>query len=726
MNKFFISLAAVCCTFLAVGQGIVPQPVSQTSREGRFAIRSGTVISVDESYGDLARYLNSYLQPAVGSSLEITAQIPERNSIRLQVSEDKGLPAEGYELEINQTGVTVTGADRTGLHYGIETLLQMLPAEIYAREGTIETLELPCGTIWDYPRFAYRGFMLDVARTFTDKEGVLQVLDRMAHHKLNKLHWHLTDDDAWRIEIKSHPELIDRGAFRGGDYPIRPRYGAWNQVYGGYYTQDDIREIVDYATARDIEIIPEIDLPGHSLAIASVFPEVLCRSADSLRSAGFTPNVLCVAREENYALLDDIMHELSELFPSSYIHVGGDEVDPSQWNACPDCQALMVRHGFDSPNQVNGYFMQRMQKILRKYGKHQAVWSEAVDGDNLPLDTRVHGWKNVADCRKTLGKGYSTVIMPATYFYFDMQQSPGEPGLTWAAIFDMEKTYSFDFDGAGITSEEQKYIAGIECALWMEVGRTNGPGYLDYQIFPRICAFSEVAWSPREARQWENFYGRMNATHYNRLVAMGAGFRITPPVLTYANGAITAMTPLVGAEIRYTSDGTEPQADSPLYTGPIATDKIDSYWFTVFYKGRKSPSVPVPGANPYLTPKFTLTSSMPLERRTGGGDFDARNYDRTSRTCQVGDYVTYTFDSPVSCGRMSICTGYPFMPKFYIPVGKVEISYDGTTFEPAGDLVDGRITLEPSRPFRAIRIVSESDGNCDSAVYLRDPIMTVK
>ncbi|EKC59887.1 beta-hexosaminidase precursor, partial [human gut metagenome] len=265
----------------------------------------------------------------------------------------------------------------------------------------------------------------------------------------NKLHIHLVDDEGWRIEIKSHPELAEVGGFRGGDSPIRPVYGKLDEKYGGYYTQDEMREIIRYAAVRNIEMIPEIDLPGHSRTIATLHPEIRCRfTPDTTLTAGYDDrSAWCVAREENYALLEDILGEICDLFPSEYVHVGGDEVDMSQWKRCPDCQALMVREGMDDPHRLEDRFMERMSAILRSHGKRTAVWNEAVRTGNLSRDTRVHGWENTRACLDATAKGYPTIVMPGEYFYFDMRQSPEEAGHNWAGIFDARKVYSFDLEG---------------------------------------------------------------------------------------------------------------------------------------------------------------------------------------------------------------------------------------------------------------------------------------
>jgi hexosaminidase len=269
----------------------------------------------------------------------------------------------------------------------------------------------------DAPKFAYRGFMLDVCRTWIEPDEVKKFIENLSHHKINKLHLHLSDDEGWRIEIKSHPELCEVGGYRGAGSPVAARYGKWDERYGGYFTQEQMREIVEYAEVRNIEIIPEIDLPGHSLTLARVYPDVLCNYTPDLKALdGYdTRNVLCVAKDSNYTLLEDVFREMSDIFPSKWIHIGGDEVGMSQWNKCPDCKALMEGKNMDG-NALQAYFMNRVAKIIEKYGKKPCVWNEAIDSGTLTKDAMVYGWENVAECRKATSMGYPTVVMPGAYF----------------------------------------------------------------------------------------------------------------------------------------------------------------------------------------------------------------------------------------------------------------------------------------------------------------------
>ena len=388
--------------------------------------------------------------------------------------------------------------------------------------------------------------MLDVARTWVDAPHVKRYIDLLSYHNINKLHLHLSDDEGWRIEIRSHPELTEIGGFRGGDSPVRPIYGKWDEKYGGYYTQEQMRELIAYAAARNIEIIPEIDLPGHSRNIASVHPEIRCNyRPDTVSTCGYDyRSAWCVAREENYRLLEDILGELCALFPSPYIHIGGDEVDASQWERCPDCRALMERRGITDPHRLEDIFMQRMSDILAAHGKRPALWNEAVKRGGPARTSRVHGWESVRACLDAVDKGYPTVVMPATSFYFDMRQSPHEEGHSWAAVFDARTTYNFDFAREGFNAERMRHVEGLESAFWSEAyvsHEPEKPDYLDYMTFPRLCALSRLAWSGNE-EGWESYYRELVGEHYDRMTAMGIRFRLFPPTVSCRNGELTAST----------------------------------------------------------------------------------------------------------------------------------------------------------------------------------------
>lgn len=707
-----ITLLFAFCAVTAQKPTIIPTPRQYRSNGGEFTLNKDCKIGWwHDSLEPIAHYLADYLQ--------IEAKADGTDIILGHLWEGAD---EEYSVEIGEHNILISGGDYGGVFNGVVTLLQLLPEEVYSH-----SLQLPatieCCTIKDAPRYPHRGFMLDPCRTWITKKAIMDYIDLLALHKINNLRLHLTDDEAWRLEIKSHPELAEVGGFRGGDSPIWPRYGKWNERWGGYYTQDDMREIIAYAAVRNIEVIPEIDLPGHSLCMATMHTEILCNyEPNKSRAFGYdTRSAFCPTKEANYKLLEDILKEVCELFPTSYIHIGGDEVDMSQWRRCPDCQAFMRKSGMANESELQRYFMSRLTEILAKYGKQPAVWNEAIEGGKLADDTRVYGWEGIKECRTSAREGYSTVVMPGQYFYFDMKQTPREPGHDWAAIFDYTKVYNFTLAGVGFTEEESKNVIGFEASFFSEAYASRNPEsarYLHYMTFPRLLALAEICWVDSDERDVDAFYTKM-VRHYDRLDRMGVAYRLMPPKVEFANGMLSATTDDF-SDIYYRR---EPMTTEMLYTEPIATDKPAEYSFVARRGEAMSPEAGVVAHFKTVTPPFTITSSMgdrenfSFEKAQGYGRLA-----RTSRAADVGDWVEFTFDTPVRCRRMKVATGNFQLPRFIFENGYVELSYDGRTYERVGELECGMFFIEyPSRPIKSVRITCTSQGNGAEWVSVQPP-----
>ena len=698
---------------VAAASTLIPQPSRHVPAQGTFAVDADTRIVYAAPLERLARYMTRYLP------LQTVAAADAGSGGNIVLTIDDSLSGEAYRLSVTTDNVTVAAATYGGAFNGVQTLLQLLPATVY--DGAELPVAADCCLVEDKPQYDYRGFMLDVCRTWMDKDNVKHYIDLLAFHKINKLQLHLSDDEAWRLEIVSHPELAEVGGYRGGDSPVWPRYGKWNERYGGYYTQDDMRELIEYAAVRNIEIIPEIDLPGHSLCLATIHPEVLCDYTPDLSSSlGYdTRSALCATDESNYRLLEDILGEVCGLFPSKHIHVGGDEVDMAQWRRCPTCSAYIERCGGDA-HALQSYFMSRIESILLSHGKHASVWNEAVDGGRLSAATHVYGWEGVKQCLKATADGYATVVMPGAYFYFDMKQSPREPGHDWAAIFDCRKVYSFSPAAHGFTEEQRRNILGFEATFFSEAYASRKPettAYIEYQTFPRICALAEIAWSDA-GRDWDGFYRRLKV-HYGRMAAMGVSFRLFPPEVAYRDGMLTAKVD-DRSTIYYRR---EPLAEWMPYAGAIKTDRPWEYAFESRYGVAHSPEAGVDARFKTITPAFRITSSMP---QSGTFTFEkAQAYGRLARTARAadaGDWVQFTFERAVECRRMYVATGNFQLPRFIFENGYVEISSDGDTFERVGDLDCGGYTIEyPVRPIKAVRMVCTSPGNGASFVSIQPP-----
>ena len=657
------------CAGTATAAAIVPKPVSVEKGPGTFVLTDNAWINyTSPELMPLADYLAGYLLGCrpICSMGTYSSYSRMNNHIYLEIDESMHIPAEGYRMSVTENRIRICGKDYGGVFNGIQTLLQLLPAEVYERTQRNFVWPVESVIIEDYPRFAYRGFMLDVARTFVPKAGLLRFIDNIAYHKINKLHLHLTDDEGWRIEIKSYPKLAEAGGFRGGDSPVKPIYGAWNQKYGGYYTQGDMHEIVAYAQTRNVEIIPEIDLPGHSRTAALLYPEILCAyQPDLTATANYDRrNVWCVAREDNYVMLDRILREISKIFPSEYIHLGGDEVEPGQWSQCPHCKKLMAEKGIIEASGLEDIFMERAIGIAGKYGKKAGVWVEASYRGKLDKSTLVYGWKGDLNIdRKAAADGYPTVLAAGKYFYFDMRQSQNETGHIWAGIVSPETVYSFDFAAQGFTDAEIKNIVGVEATFFSELLLSQGMDFLDYQLFPRICALSELDWTPQVERSWSDFEQRMTDAHDSRMDAMGIKYRTKKDEETAKN----------------------------MTAGPA----------------RKTPAVT-------FTSSLKEAAKFPFSNVT-----DYKTTARTAVTCSDGDWFMWRFTEPVTCRSIGIKTGYEHLPRAGIPYGRVEISYDGKNFERTAQLQDLGATLVPGGPVHAVRIVSETTGNGEPFVIIQ-------
>lgn len=694
---------------------IVPQPLSIIKGEGQFTVDQQTTIYCDKELATAADYLQIYLpiEQAKGKG---------KNSIRLTL--DKKLGTEEYSLEVSKSGIEVRGGDYGGVFNGIQTLLQLLPHAIYSKNASLP-MNVPYVEVKDKPQYHYRGFLLDVARTFQPVHEVKRVLDYMAFCKMNKLHFHLVDNPAWRIEIKKYPKFAKEGGFRGGDAKLHPIYGRFDQKYGGYYTQEELRDIVAYAAQRNIEVIPEIDMPGHSKALGAIHPNILCNyKPDTSNSNGIdTRNVWCVAKESNYALIEDIIKEIVDIFPSEYIHIGGDEVAFSQWKHCPDCKALMAKQGLESYEQLEQHFIGRVNNILAKYNRKAVVWDEAVDGGLLPKSTMVTGWRGVKQCLATTASGYPTIIMPSSVFYLDKRQSPNERGHRSTKGVSLKTICDFSFENAGFTAEQRKYIAGIEAAFWSEIylehikPKGHFSDYLEYMIFPRLFGVSEITWS-KERRSYEDMDNVLKESFYHKLHAMSATFRLDDPIINVKEGKIVVTTN-DGSKIYYTDIRTNKTYE---YKAPLKADMAPFVTFRSELMTGYSNNVGAPAYYVSQKPKLKITSSMPFGQKYSIEACETfRGPARTTRCAKKGDWILCSFEEPVKCSYLEVATGYSHLRRCLIYNGYVEVSYDGTNFVKAGKLVNGAYIIRPkgNQLIHALRIVATGISDAEGSIFIQ-------
>ena len=683
---------------------IIPQPLSLVKGEGRFTINKYTAIICDKGVEKAANYLRQYLP------LE-RSRGKKSNSIRLLLDAKK-FAHEEYALSINEKGIEICGGDYGGVFNGVQSLLQLLPHAIYTKNASLP-MEVSHIEVKDTPQYHYRGLLLDVARTFQPVHEVKRVLDYMSHLKMNKLHFHLTDSEGWRIEIKKYPHLAEVGGFRGGDSPIYPIYGSFNQKYGGYYTQEELRDIVAYAAERNIEVIPEIDMPGHSRALGIVHPAIRCNyTPDTSHTNGIdVRNVWCVAKESNYTFIEDIIRELVDIFPSEYIHIGGDEVNFSIWKHCPDCQRLMKEKGLKSSEQLEQHFINRVSDILTKYNRKSMVWDEAVKGGLLPKTTMVSGWRGVKQCLNSTANGYTTIIMPTKAFYLDYHQSELDPGR--GRVLSLKTICDFNFENAGFSAEQHKYIAGVEGAFWSELYLGNiSPNrhfsdYLEYMLFPRLFGISEIGWS-KERRSYEDMMKVLKENTYHKLHAMSATFRIEPPVVKVELGKLFASAE-EGAKIYYKDIRSNKTQEYKSSLDAKMAPYVEFYcrWLT----GR-SVSVGAPEFYNMMTPTVKITSSMPFGKRYPLENCEQyKDEARTTRAAKKDDWVEFRFEKPVKCQYMKILTGRKYILSAVVGNGHIEVCYDGEKFVNVGALRNGAMELRPkNRAIHAVRIVVADSG----------------
>ncbi len=517
---------------------IIPLPQKIEQREGVFHLRrgnrtSGSQIMVDTDSRETGEYLARQLRKATSYPLPVVRMKAgawaAKGGILLTTKDAKtSLAPEGYELTVTPDMVVVRAPEPAGLFYGVQSLLQLLPPEVFAAKPVsgIEW-EIPCVEIEDRPRFKWRGLMLDVARHFFNKTEVEQVLDAMAMHKLNTFHWHLVDDQGWRIEIKKYPKLTEAGAWRKEiGFKLDPKasttYGP-DGHYGGFYTQADIREVVAYAQARHITIVPEIEMPGHSTAALKAYPQFSCTGGpfDTDLPGGIFDGVYCAGNEQTFAFLDGVLTEVTDLFPGKYIHVGGDEVTMTNWDNCPKCQARMRQEELKNGKELEGYFMRRIEKIINAHGHTLIGWSEITEG-GLAKNAAVMDW--IGGAREAARTGHDVVMTPLKDCYLDHYQSRDHSQEPHAigGYLPLSQVYAFEPMPANMDPDYQSHILGAQGNCWTEY--MPSLKHVEYMVFPRLCALAEVDWSPKDARNWEDFTRRL-PTDLRRLDELGVNYR---------------------------------------------------------------------------------------------------------------------------------------------------------------------------------------------------------
>lgn len=484
---------------------IIPAPVKIRTEPGSFALSDKTALILNDS-GEKATadFLNDYLQRFYGFKLSIVPQAKD-NYIRFNTLRFIKAPENEahYTLKVTEQNISIEGDSYQGTFYGMQTLLQLLPVKSPA------PVRLACMFINDYPRFAYRGMHLDVSRHFFNVDFIKKYIDYLALHKMNTFHWHLTDDQGWRIEIKKYPNLTATAAYRNGTIIGRyPGTGNDSIKYGGFYTQDEIRDVVQYAAKRYITIIPEIEMPGHSRAALAAYPELGCTGGpyEVQQTWGGFYDVFCAGNEKTFTFLQDVLDEVIELFPSKYIHIGGDESPKIRWQKCPKCQKRIADNGLKDEHELQSYFIRRIEKYLNSKGRNIIGWDEILEGGLAPNAT-VMSWRGEKRGIEAANQNHRVIMTPENYLYFDHAQSRYEDSLTMGRYTPVEEVYGYDPLPKELSPEKATYVYGSQANVWTEY--ISNERKVEYTVFPRMSALSEVLWSPKESRDWKDFESRL-------------------------------------------------------------------------------------------------------------------------------------------------------------------------------------------------------------------------
>ena len=725
-----LALFAVLCGCCSCGRviptdgevAVVPLPEHIVEGQGTFRLTSDAEVVLlfdDERLSGVTAALNKVLMPLFGRGPRVR-HADKAADHAVNVTRDETMPAEAYRLFVTPCRIDIVAGGAQGAFYAVQTLRQLLPAAAYEADD-VRAVELPVVTIEDKPCLGYRGMMLDVGRHFFTVDEVKEALDIMALHKLNVFHWHLTDDQGWRIEIRKYPKLTEIGSVRSRTLIGRDPGGTYDEnckfdetPYGGYYTQDEIRDVVNYAAERFITVIPEIEFPAHILSAVVAYPWLSCTGLQhEVPTQHFiSRDLLCVGKESSLQFLRDVLDETVRLFPSSYINIGGDEAVYTRWEECPDCQKAMKREGLKKASELQGYLTNVVAEMMKEKNRTVVGWEEIfLRGD---VKTPVVGliWHNVRDTLLATQRGHKAILTPATHMYFDFPESrtPGEvKAATWMPPISLEKCYSMEINDYSPEST----VLGVQGCFWSDqfihgtalqeidyLNENRSENYAEYFTFPRLLALSEVAWCRQSDRNYSDFRHRLSH-HFNRLDFKNCHYRVPEPLIEQMNPTATGaieftLSPAVAdADIRYTTDGSYPTVHSPLYTTPVTVDDKSDFraitvvnprhyslpiYFAPDYSGYKQYGEytaewkPL-NVQPYLTPwRFECTGKI-----SGNGTYTVsfiytkgetpfrlgalKLYKRDELLAEVPQSVLINADSPVATYRFTVDSfeaGTPF------------------------------------------------------------------
>ena len=726
-----------------VAPALIPLPAEMELTGGTCSLECPWSFQPDRTVSsEFTELLRAEVKPLHGDA-DVLCEVPLRIELHL-IQPDTLLPSEWYSLQVASDHIALTATNEEGLFRGSRTLIQLL-------EQGKSTASIPCLTITDHPRFAWRGMHLDVVRHFFPVPFVKKYIDLLARYKMNSFHWHLTDDQGWRIEIKKYPKLTEIGGWRKGSQVGPYSWQKYDSTrYGGFYTQDEIREVVAYAKARHINVVPEIEMPGHAMAALSAYPNLGCTGGpyEAQRGWGVFDDVFCAGNDTVFTVLEDVLTEVMALFPSEYIHVGGDECPKEQWKVCPKCQARMKAEGLKDEHELQSYFIQRIEKFVNSKGRKIIGWDEILEGGLAP-NAAVMSWRGTEGGVAAAQTGHYAVMTPGDYCYFDHYQGdPANEPLAIGGHTTVQKVYSYEPIPAELNAEEAKYILGAQANMWTEYILT--PEHVEYMALPRMLALAEVLWSPKEKRDEADFLIRLEA-EFPKLDAMNLNYAKSLyqvsilPELGSAPGSIDVhfKGSRDGMPIRYElitehvdNDAPDPRNDLQMRHTERAGDPLTiredctiQAWVDSGTKeegARAMPRSKQRFAFNKATARPVTLSETPHEQYNNGGAFNLVN-GITAQGKRVDPEwlawrksVSITVDlgseqkiAHISIGALSGTESWIHLPKAVA----FSVSSDGKKFAPFGDAKDiggvGRnvFSIDKTGKARYVRIDVENIGN---------------
>jgi hexosaminidase len=754
--KHFLRLSLICIVLLGASAvyakkakvNIIPKPTECKVYKGSFTLQEGTEVIIMEGQPELANlsaYFTESIKAAGGPAMKVTTikQYSKITSKAIYLSINKSdslLGKEGYALRVDKNYIMLNAYSGRGLFYGLQSLFQLMPAETAnaLKAGKPVKWEVQAVKISDIPRYSYRGMHLDVSRHMFPVAFIKKYIDLLSIYKMNTFHWHLTDDQGWRIEIKKYPRLTSVGATRKGTQ-VAKTDETDNKPYGGFYTQDEVREVVAYAAARYIRVMPEIEMPGHAIAALSAYPQYSCRQVPmEIRTTwGVSDDVFCAGNDSTFYFLQDVLTEVMALFPSEYIHVGGDECPKSQWVKCSKCQARIKTEGLHNEHELQSYFIKRIEKFLTANGRKLVGWDEILEG-GLPPQAAVMSWRGFEGGIEAAKQGHDVMMTPGSHCYFDYYQGdPAYEPLAIGGYTNLRKVYSFEPTPPELTPEQAKHILGAQGNLWTEYIE-NG-NHVEYMAYPRAIALAEVNWSAKDSRDWDDFTRRLK-NHFIRLDLKGVNYSKS----LYEVGISTipakkGMDVSLGSDwkdmdIRYTLDNSDPTPSSTIFKSPFGLAGTTMVKAAVF-EGELMRSK-VMGKTIFVHKAFgkPVTVLQPYSKKyVGHGDQSMVDGQKGTPAFRAGEWQGYEGNdmeqiidleevmpiSRISAGFLKNIYSWIFFP------AKVEfyLSQDGKTFALAGTLEEPTVkgkgldlktfTLETAgKSARYIKVKAVNPGTC--------------